>query len=36
MNHILNFLLLIPLIIASDDILDISEISYGSDEKQRN
>ena len=35
MNHILNFLLLIPLIIASDDILDISEISYGSDEKQR-
>ena len=35
MNHILKFLLLIPLIIASDDILDISEISYGSDEKQR-
>ena len=35
MNHILKFLLLIPLIIASDEILDVSEISYGSDEKQR-
>ena len=35
MNHILKFLLLIPLIIASDEILDISEISYGSNEKQR-
>ena len=35
MNHILKFLLLTPLIIASDEILDVSEISYGSDEKQR-
>jgi acetyl esterase/lipase len=35
MNNILKFLLLIPLIIASDDVVDISEISYGSDEKQR-
>ena len=35
MNNILKFLLLMPLIIASDDSLDISEISYGSDEKQR-
>ena len=35
MNHILKFLLLIPLIIASDEILDVSEILYGSDEKQR-
>ena len=35
MNHILKFLLLIPLIIASDEILDVSEISYGSDKKQR-
>ena len=35
MNHILKFLLLIPLIIASDEILDVSEISYGSYEKQR-
>ena len=35
MNHILKFLLLIPLIIASDEILDVSEISYGSAEKQR-
>ena len=35
MNSIIRFLLLIPLIIASDDILDISEISYGSDVKQR-
>ena len=26
MNHILKFLLLIPLIIASDEILDVSEI----------
>ena len=35
MNHILKFLLLIPLIITSDEILDVSEISYGSAEKQR-
>ena len=32
MNHILKFLLLTPLIIASDEILDVSEISYGSDD----
>ena len=35
MNSIIKFLLLIPLIIASDDILDITEISYGGDKKQR-
>ncbi len=35
MNYILRLLLLIPLVIASDNILDISEISYGSDEKQK-
>ena len=32
---VIKFLLLLPLIITSDDILDISEISYGSNEKQR-
>ena len=35
MNFAIKFLLLLPLIIFSDDILDISEISYGSNEKQR-
>ena len=35
MNSVIKFLLLLPLIIFSDDILDISEISYGSNEKQR-
>lgn len=35
MNSIIKFLLLIPLIIASEDILDITEISYGVDKKQR-
>ena len=34
MNFVIKFLLLLPLIITSDDILDISEISYGIDEKQ--
>ena len=35
MNSIIKFLLLIPLIIASEDILDVTEISYGGDKKQR-
>jgi len=35
MNSIIKFLLLIPLIIASEDTLDITEISYGGDKKQR-
>ena len=35
MNSIIKFLLLIPLIIASEDFLDVTEISYGGDKKQR-
>ena len=35
MKFLIKLLLLTPLIISSDEVLDISEISYGNHEKQR-
>ena len=35
MNIIKKFLLLLPLIVISDEFLDVKEISYGNNEKQK-